>query len=74
VYTQRNALEIQTPTQWNLISVAYCVIAQQYSSATIVSLRFHPHEEKIQKFYYLNCHVFKIALSRGVPIGGCIYA
>jgi hypothetical protein len=36
---------IQTPTQWNLIGLQHdrptaCVIAQQYSPATFLSLRF----------------------------------
>jgi hypothetical protein len=44
-------LEIQTPTQSNLIDgqddcTAACAIAQQYSSATFVSLRFHSRKEK----------------------------
>jgi hypothetical protein len=43
-------LEFQTPSHWNLISRSTtapvaCVIAQQYSSATVVSLRFHPRKE-----------------------------
>jgi hypothetical protein len=44
-------VEIQIPTHWNLIgrsitsSTPY-VIAQQYSSATFVSLRFHSLKQK----------------------------
>jgi hypothetical protein len=30
---------------WILIGLATCVIAQQYSSATFVSLRFHSRSE-----------------------------
>jgi hypothetical protein len=41
MYTQRNPVEIQTATSLTLISV----IAQQYSSATILSLRFHSRKD-----------------------------
>jgi hypothetical protein len=40
---------------------AACVIAQQYSSATFVSLRFHSRREKfgkIRKCYYINFTYF----------------
>jgi len=42
-YTNRSLSEIQTPKRWNLIArsktlPAACVITQQYSSATFVSL------------------------------------
>jgi hypothetical protein len=38
---------------------AACVIAQQYSSATFVSLRFHSDKEKCSgPFKYVNVAVF----------------
>jgi hypothetical protein len=45
-YMQECPAAIQTPAQWNLIdrsmsAPAVCVITQQYSSATFISLRFH---------------------------------
>jgi hypothetical protein len=47
MYIQRNPTEIETPAHRNLFGrkqdcPAACVIAQQYSSATFVSLLFHP--------------------------------
>jgi hypothetical protein len=48
-----------------------CVIAQQYSSATFVSLHFHPHKEKFGAclnnfiiyffFYFLKVRKFETA-------------
>jgi hypothetical protein len=51
VHIQGDAVEIQTPTHWNLIgssmtAPAACVIAQQYSSATFILLVFHSRKEK----------------------------
>ena len=44
-YIQGSPVEIQTTIHWNLIGIrmtaSICVIAQQYSSATVVLLRFH---------------------------------
>jgi hypothetical protein len=37
VYTKGSPVEIQAPTQWNLIGRSMNVIAQQNSSATFVS-------------------------------------
>jgi hypothetical protein len=50
-YVQGNSVEIETPTQWNFIAPqhyrpAVCVIAQHYSSATLVSLRLDSRNEK----------------------------
>jgi len=46
-HTQWSPAEIQTPTQWHLISCnvtpAACVIIHHYSSATLMSLFFHDH-------------------------------
>jgi len=49
---QESPVNIQTPAHWNLIGPQYecatvCVMAQQYSSATFVSLRVHFRQEKI---------------------------
>jgi hypothetical protein len=46
MYVQGSPVEIQTSTHWSLIGRSMtaphaCVIAQQYSSTTFVSLRFH---------------------------------
>jgi hypothetical protein len=46
MYTQESTVEIQSTTNWNQIGhsmtcPANRVIAQQYSSATFISLRFH---------------------------------
>jgi len=51
VYVQGSSVEIQTQTQRNplgrsMTRPAACVIAQQYSSATNVSLRYHSCKEK----------------------------
>ena len=50
MYTQGSPVEIRIPTHWNLIgrSVTYhatCVLAQQYSSTTLASLRNHSWKE-----------------------------
>jgi len=50
-YIKESPVEIQNPAHWNLIGSSMtahdsCVIAQQYSSAIIVSLRCHPRNEK----------------------------
>jgi hypothetical protein len=46
-------------------SAAACVIAQQYSSAYFVSLRFHTRKKKIQRTskerYYSVFHLVEIA-------------
>jgi hypothetical protein len=49
---QGSPVETQNPTHWNLIGrimtvpLPSCVIAQQYSSPTLVSLRFHSRNKK----------------------------
>jgi hypothetical protein len=50
MYLQANPVEIEKPTHSNLIECSItapntCVIAQQYSSATVVSKRFHSCQE-----------------------------
>jgi hypothetical protein len=63
MYVQSSASEIQTP---NVLEpdrpqhdrLVSCVIAQQYSSATLVFLRSHPRKQKFlfafQKSYYID--------------------
>jgi hypothetical protein len=47
VYTKGSPIEIQTPGHWHLTGRPdTCVIAQQYSSATFVSLHFHSRKEE----------------------------
>jgi len=52
MYIQGSPFEIQTPKHWNWIcpsvtAPAACVIiAQQYSSATFISINFHSLKEK----------------------------
>ena len=51
MYVQGSPVEIQIPADWNLIAnrkerLAACVITQQYSSSTLVSLRFHSSKEE----------------------------
>jgi hypothetical protein len=60
MYKQRRPGEIQTPTQWNLIARSMTapppVIAQQYSSAMLVSMRCRSRMEKFGsrfKFFIL---------------------
>jgi hypothetical protein len=61
---QSGAVEIRTPTQCNLIGRSMtCVITQQYSSATYVSLLFHSsRQQKIwctfQELYYVKLFTF----------------
>ena len=54
-YIQGSAAEIQTRRHWNLICRSTIspppeVVAQQYSSTTFVSLRFHSRKEKFGVF------------------------
>jgi len=49
MYTQGSPVEIQTPTNLNVIdrimtAPSACVIAHQYSSGTFVSLHCHSHK------------------------------
>jgi hypothetical protein len=51
MYIQGSPAEIPTPTHWNLIDRSMtapvdCVIAQQYPSATFLSLHFHSRKKK----------------------------
>jgi hypothetical protein len=62
-YIQGTAVEIQTPTDWNLPQhdgPATCVITQQYSSALFVSLRFSFRGSKkysaLLIWYYFNVY------------------
>jgi hypothetical protein len=48
MYIQWSPVEIQTPTYTKTWSAAASVIAQQYSTATLVSLRFHSRKEKFR--------------------------
>jgi hypothetical protein len=49
MFIQRSPDEMQTPIYWNLIGCSMTVpppvIAQQYSSATVVSKHFHSSKE-----------------------------
>jgi len=50
MYTKDSLVEIRTPTHWNLIGrsmtdPATRTIAQQHSSTTLVSVRFHSRNE-----------------------------
>jgi hypothetical protein len=71
---QSSPAEIRTPTQCNLIGRSMTapppVIAQQFSSATFLSSRFHSGNEKfgvrfknftISVFYYLKNYVSETA-------------
>jgi hypothetical protein len=51
MYIKESQVEIQTPTEWKYIGrsmtgPAVCVIDQQYSSVTFVSLHVHSRKEK----------------------------
>ena len=50
MYDKNTPAETQTPTHWNLIgssmTASPSVIAQQYSSATLPSLRVHSLKDK----------------------------
>jgi hypothetical protein len=59
MFTQGSPVQVQTPNtpqperrQHNRPAV--CVIAQQHSSATFVSLRFHSFKEKFVAFHRCN--------------------
>jgi hypothetical protein len=50
MYKKGSPVEIRNPTHWNLVGrsvtdPATCAIAQQYSSTTLDSLRFHSCNE-----------------------------
>jgi len=46
-YMQCSQVKIQTPIQWKVIGCSSpSVIAQQYSSATFVQLRFYSRKDK----------------------------
>jgi len=69
MYIQGSDIEIQFPTQWTMISrrmtAGACVIAQQYSSVTFVSLRCHCSTEicGALKKYYPNSVTFLKSVS-----------
>jgi hypothetical protein len=61
--TKDSPVKIQTPAHWNLIGPQYdcatvCVIAQWYSSTTLVSLRFHFCQEKIRLAFQTCYFIF----------------
>ena len=64
---KESPVKIQTTAHWNPIGPQYdcatvCVIAQQYSSTTFVSLRFHFRQEKIRNAFQICYFIFKISL------------
>ena len=65
-YTQGSPVQIQTPTQWNLIGrslTAPPTVAQQCSSASFASLRCRFRKEKsgaFQKFYFFLVFTFEL--------------
>jgi hypothetical protein len=61
-YTQGSPVEIQTPTQRD--HPAVCVIAQQYSSSTFVSLRFHSRKEMFGALFQNRYLVFSFKLRK----------
>jgi hypothetical protein len=65
---QGSPVKIQIPAHWNLIgrslSAPLPVIAQQYSSATFVSLRFHSGKAKSGAHFTLVLPFLKVALSK----------
>jgi len=75
MYIQRSTAKIRTPahgylTDHDMTASTACVIAQQYSSATFVPLRFHSLKEKIPRIFnekikflfyvFKNCLCFKL--------------
>jgi hypothetical protein len=76
MYIQRSPVEIHIPAHWNLIRpqhdrFAASVIAQQYSAATFVSLRFHSRRWKFRhafKKYFNLVLLFWNCISRGLSV------
>jgi len=59
VYVQRKPPELKTPAYRNMIGrPASCVITQQYSSATILSLHFHSRKEKLSQLLKIIFYFF----------------
>jgi hypothetical protein len=71
MYTQCNPTAIQSPTYWKLIGRSMtgldaCAVAQQYSSATSLSLCFHTRAFRKLYFNFLllyNCASLKLPKS-----------
>jgi hypothetical protein len=55
MYVQVSPAGIKARRRWNLIghgnTAPPSVVAQQYSSATFLSLRFHPREESVRRTF-----------------------
>jgi hypothetical protein len=67
-YTKGSVLEIQTPVHRNLIGRSMtappsCVIAQQYSSASYISLHFYSHWEKFGQCKLLHLFLFSFLIA-----------
>jgi hypothetical protein len=61
-------VEIRTPIHWNLERPQYnrpvaCVMAQQHSSATFISMRFYSFKEKQKSVLFKFVYILKLRIS-----------